>query len=243
MVCISDRPSMSFQPLPLLTLASLISLIILILLGNWQWARFAEKSSELIEQRVENEVRDIAVVVESPTGGAAIQIYGLIDGDSVWRRYVPGRINGIGEPVLVLYDATIGTERIPLGIFGLGTIRIDGLSNVFVRENRRGVFTPRNDPSRNIWYSFDGSNMISRYGYPISDQVRVVESKMVKVRRVTEPEVSTRVRNPYYGNDRVDDLPRERHLGYAITWWGMSIALIVIYLVFHYQQGRLKLNR
>jgi surfeit locus 1 family protein len=35
-------------------------------------------------------------------------------------------------------------------------------------------------------------------------------------------------------------LPPQRHFGYAITWWGLAIALIGVYLAFHYQKGRLR---
>jgi len=36
---------------------------------------------------------------------------------------------------------------------------------------------------------------------------------------------------------------RDDHLQYAITWFALAIALVVIYLVFHHQRGRLVLRR
>ena len=38
-------------------------------------------------------------------------------------------------------------------------------------------------------------------------------------------------------------LPPERHFGYAITWWGLAMALAGVYLAFHYQRGRLRFRR
>ena len=46
---------------------------------------------------------------------------------------------------------------------------------------------------------------------------------------------------PIGGQTRVD-IPND-HLQYAITWFGLGLALAVIYLVFHYQAGRLSFGR
>ena len=45
----------------------------------------------------------------------------------------------------------------------------------------------------------------------------------------------------YAARLRMDDsLPPQRHFGYAITWWGLAIALLAVYLAFHHQKGRLR---
>ena len=240
--CISIRLKiMFFRPLPILTIATVASLVILIVLGNWQWEKFSKKSDQ-VSTVAENVVEGIAVVVESPKGGDAVQVYGLIEGNSVWRRYVPGRINGVGDPVLVLYDATVGPDQVPLQVFGLGTLRIAGASNVFVRKDSRGFFTPRNDPQKNTWYWFDGTKMIERYGYPATATVKVVEREFITVRGSVNLQDQLVVKNPYYTPVTQDTLPRERHLGYALSWWGMAIALSIIYFAYHFRQGRLRVQ-
>lgn len=230
---------MFFKPLPILTIATVASLVILIVLGNWQWEKFSKKSDQ-VSSVAENVVEGIAVVVESPKGGDAIQVYGLIEGNSVWRRYVPGRINGVGDPVLVLYDATVGPDRVPLQVFGLGTLRIAGASNVFVRQGSSGFFTPRNDPQKNTWYWFNGTKMIERYGYPATQTVKVVEREFIEVKDSGNLRDKWTVKNPYYTPVPRDTLPRERHFGYALSWWGMAIALSIIYFAYHSRQGRLR---
>ena len=45
---------------------------------------------------------------------------------------------------------------------------------------------------------------------------------------------------PLGGETRIE-LPND-HLQYAITWFALAIALVVIYLVFHHQRGRLDLE-
>jgi len=46
---------------------------------------------------------------------------------------------------------------------------------------------------------------------------------------------------PLGGETRIE-LPND-HLQYAITWFLLALALVVIYLVFHHQHGRLVLPR
>jgi cytochrome oxidase assembly protein ShyY1 len=45
--------------------------------------------------------------------------------------------------------------------------------------------------------------------------------------------------NPFAHAPGVDPLPPARHLGYALTWYGLALVLIVIYLAYHISVGRL----
>ncbi|MGA0181704.1 MAG: SURF1 family cytochrome oxidase biogenesis protein [Candidatus Puniceispirillaceae bacterium] len=36
---------------------------------------------------------------------------------------------------------------------------------------------------------------------------------------------------------------RNAHLSYALTWYGIALALIGVYIAFHYQAGRLQFKR
>ena len=49
--------------------------------------------------------------------------------------------------------------------------------------------------------------------------------------------------NPFAGAAARDPLPPERHLGYAITWWGLAAALVGVYLAYHLRAGRLVVRR
>ena len=49
--------------------------------------------------------------------------------------------------------------------------------------------------------------------------------------------------NPYAKPNAGDPLPPERHLGYALTWWGLALALVVIYVIYHIRAGRLSFSR
>ena len=104
---------MTFRPLPVLSLFSLAALVILVLLGNWQYARYTEKLAQADAPKVAT-FSDVTVEIDRSNTGNAQQVYGIIDGEAVWRRYVPGRLDG--ELVLVLWDATSGTEPVPLAL-------------------------------------------------------------------------------------------------------------------------------
>jgi surfeit locus 1 family protein len=34
-------------------------------------------------------------------------------------------------------------------------------------------------------------------------------------------------------------MPPSRHVGYALTWFGLALTLIAVYLAFHHRAGRL----
>ena len=40
-----------------------------------------------------------------------------------------------------------------------------------------------------------------------------------------------------------DAMPPARHLGYALTWYGLAIVLLAIYFAYHMSVGRLALQR
>jgi surfeit locus 1 family protein len=66
--------------------------------------------------------------------------------------------------------------------------------------------------------------------------------------RIFEPEALIRtdtappepVENPFLRPEMEERLPPERHFGYALTWWGLAIGLIGVYLALHHQRGRLR---
>jgi surfeit locus 1 family protein len=50
------------------------------------------------------------------------------------------------------------------------------------------------------------------------------------------------VANPFALAPGADALPPARHLGYAITWYGLALVLIVIYFAYHVSVGRLSIR-
>ena len=73
---------MSFRPMPVLTLFTVLSLALLVWLGNWQYGRFLEKMA-LDKSEPEWTVIDGTVVP-----GSEAMVYSYIDAAAAWRRVV-----------------------------------------------------------------------------------------------------------------------------------------------------------
>lgn len=227
---------MTFRPMPVLTLLTLAGLVILVMLGNWQYARYSEKKAQA-DAPVDETFSDVSVEIDLGNPGNAQQVYGIIDGEAVWRRYLPGRIDG--ELVLVLWDATSGTEPVPLAIADAAAY--DRRANVFERPAQTGGLSGSSQPDRDLWYGFNGPAMLANLGYEAAGS-RVVESDELTIRLADDLSRARRTTNPYATLEGRDPLPPERHFGYALTWWGMAFALLGVYLAFHHAQGRLRLR-
>ena len=73
------------------------------------------------------------------------------------------------------------------------------------------------------------------------DGVPMVAGPIVMtVRNAADLNQSRLTGNPYAFSQPIDPLPPERHFGYALTWWGMALALIGVYVALHRSHGRLK---
>ena len=226
---------MTFKPMPILSVFTLVSLIILIVLGNWQYGRYSEKLNSEPEQQAQ--FSDVTVEIDTSNPGMAQQVYGIVDGEAVWRRYVPGRIDGQGDIVLVLWDATSGTVPVQLPISDTGPY--SRRANVFTRPPHKTSMSSASSPEENQWYGFDSAKLLARLGYEQSS-AQVVEPDLITLRLAEDASRSRRTDNPYAFERPRDPLPPERHFGYALTWWGLGAGLLVVYLAFHHSQGRLK---
>ncbi|MEO0549904.1 MAG: SURF1 family cytochrome oxidase biogenesis protein [Pseudomonadota bacterium] len=228
---------MTFRPMPVLTVLTLISLGILILLGNWQYDRYTEKMALWPLDEVIAEASVVTATVLYDAEQSAQQVYGVLDGEPVWRRYVPARLE-TGEVVFALWDATGGPEPVPLGLASLEP-EYRREANILTREVNRGAFANTDRPDENLWYTMNLPGMSERLAFdpPVT---RVVETPLVTVRKADDISRSRRTQNPYAFEKVRDPLPPQRHFGYALTWWGMAIGLIGVYLAFHHSSGRLR---
>ncbi len=86
---------------------------------------------------------------------------------------------------------------------------------------RPGQFASGNDPDTNQWYIFD-RNMMARALGTDPDQV---------LDRWARADLGLPA--------SLAQTPPARHLGYALTWFGLAAALIGVYLALHIARGRL----
>lgn len=221
---------MRFQPLPILTAVTVVSVIILIIFGNWQWGRYQEKMAG------RGSTPDWAEITGTPIPGTEQAVYAYTEGRAAWRDVIafdtadgvlilPRRIRFEVEPPELV--PTVPAE----------TLTLRGLWHPLPRRN---AFAAEDQPQFGIYYTFDPVRLAEALHPEIGARL---------IPRVFEPETllladtGTSVPNPMLQPGDSERLPPERHFGYAITWWGLAMALIGVYLAFHHQRGQLRFRR
>lgn len=227
------------------SILALVGLLILISLGNWQLRRKAWKA-ELIA-RVESRLnaaplgfQDLAARAE---GGGDIEYlpvrlsgrwlnsseihYFLPLGSEVgWHIISPLEVEGGG---IVFVDRGFVPNRFKepftrSSSFKEGQVNVTGLARRFETP---GLFTPTNDVISNQWYWRDGSAFYKTLkGYDGPQFLFMVDAK----------DNTGDGKWPKAGVTRVKF--QDKHLGYALTWYGLALTLIGVFCVFAFQRLR-----
>ena len=114
-----DSRKMTFRPMPVLTVLSLFSLVILYMLGSWQYQRYSEKIDRPVADEISETISSLEINLDLNHPGNIQQVYGFADSEPIWRRYVPGSLVSSGEPVLVMVEATGGAAPVKAAISSL----------------------------------------------------------------------------------------------------------------------------
>ena len=90
-------------------------------------------------------------------------------------------------------------------------------------------YVPENDPEAGFWFTLVPSQIVDYVGIPVlvitsyyADALRTSEVVTLPIGAKTELNL------------------RNAHLSYAMTWYGIALALVGVYGAFHYQAGRLR---
>ncbi len=233
------------------TLLSVAGLAILIGLGTWQLQRKAEKEAliERIEARRSGEPMALTAALEQQAADA-------LDYDrvTVTGRYIPGKIRFYYAPQPQLgpgYDVYQPLSYAPGKVVWVnrgfipervrsdkvqwrapeGEVTVTGTAR---RPAEPGTFTPENNVEGNVWYWRDLAGM-HRSAFP--DGAADYEAAPVFV--VQEPE--KRLSDIDRAQLRDEGWPRpgvsrlvifNRHLEYALTWYGLALTLVGVYAAF-----------
>jgi surfeit locus 1 family protein len=233
---------MHFRPLPLLTALAIPALAVLLTLGQWQWARFAEKRA--LDAAPAPAARPLADALrDGPADFAPVWVEG------VWRTRtvsVYAVQNGAaGARHFAVFDTALGpliAERgfVPAreaqrSLAAAGPARLEGVLRAPARAN---AFTPENDPERGVFYWPDTEAIAAALGAPPLATPLYLAPALVDPLGTGAP-----VPNPYADPRGANQLPADRHFGYALTWWGLAVALVGVYGALHWRSGRLRLRR
>ena len=226
---------MIFRPLPVLTVCSAVSLVILMWLGNWQYGRYAEKIAREAAGPVPWETAYISPEMPTP-----FSIRTVLDGKPVWKIVLPIETasDATRYAVIELVEGNDPPTFKPIEDYPLVGQTVEG---IFTSPLGPGNFTLAPNMEARAWYAFDGEAFSELLGVPPAAEVPLFEP--VELKYTDTRGIARLIRNPYADFYQGDPLPPQRHFGYAITWWGLAIALFVMYLVFHHSQGRLRFRK
>lgn len=225
---------MRFRPYPVLTLFTLVSLAILVMLGNWQYGRFSEKMA-LDETEPAWQQLDGRVVP-----GSEAMVYAYADGAASWRRVV-----AIDDGARVFFTTIELLYQVEPPVPCQGPSCGAGLKfearGLYKQPGSRNAFASEDRPAEGVFYAYSPKDLAGLLAADVAARVApdVFEPQTL---RLSENGRAQAGPNPFARLRMDDDLPPQRHFGYAITWWGLAIALLGVYLAFHYQKGRLRLR-
>ncbi|MGF1456341.1 MAG: SURF1 family protein [Alphaproteobacteria bacterium] len=240
-------PFIVFRPYPVLTVFSVLALALLLSLGQWQLERRIWKLDliEKLEARpalpavplhtLERDgLGDIASLEYRPVTlsgafdhGAEMPVFGHVGaGQPGYFIITPLKRDG-APPVLVNRGFVPMAFRDPATrAAGQVTGRVT-LTGLIRSPGRKGSFTPDNDPAAAQWYWRDWPAMAAWANVPDALPLFVDARESA-----TPPGGMPR------GGASVT-MPRNNHLGYAVTWFGFALCLIGVYGAYHAAHGRL----
>lgn len=226
---------MYFKPLPIMTVCSVIVLALLLWLGQWQWQRAGWKADliAVYEMQASQGVVDLETAFCSdgtqspnarikPSNAVSAQwlrVFGQsTDGRPGWRIFTaiaqPSCIEG---PLM----AETGFEDYNGNVELIDVLRIAEMSE------KKSAFSNTNSPDTNEWYWFDLEPMQLALFPENSD---TLNGKIILLANNGLPADLTQT-------------PPSKHIGYSLTWYGMAIALFVLYAAFHIRARRLSFGK
>lgn len=228
-----------FRPALWPTVLTVPALLVLLALGTWQMQRLAWKTNLI--QGMESRIS--APAVDLPVGALdvgeweyrRVRVSGRFLHDKEFHLLAVSRNGQHGYQIVTpLRRATdvvlvnrgwVPRERKEAATRPAGQVAGDvTIAGVVRKPWGQGLFVPDNDSARNLWFFGDAAAM--RRAAAISGPDLFVEA-------VAEPVPGGL---PVGGQTRLD-IPN-RHLQYALMWYGFAVALAAIYVLWHRRERR-----
>lgn len=212
-----------------------LGVLTLLGLGTWQVARLFEKraTNSLRAERLATPPASLPARLDDPAAWEfrRVQIRGTLRHER--ELYLPCRsqrgnegtcivvplIRAEGLPVIVNRGWVPPARKDPArrpNAQPAGEVTLDGVVRVAAQ---RTAFMPDNDPGRNVWFSYDLPAMARALDLPAVAPFYIEAA--------VDPQAPEGA--PLGGQTRFQ-LP-DNHLGYALTWYALAIALAVIFVL------------
>jgi surfeit locus 1 family protein len=240
---VPSKAQLGFRPMPVLSVLTVLCLAILLYLGQWQWEKFKLKSQPTLPVVAQAPVA-VTAALESPNPEYQTVI---VDGISDQRTLLIGAVQDsvrgfrlftpvILEAGMVFVDRGFVDEAALARIVEPPSqVRYTGVLRKGAKAN---AYTPDNDPAKNQWFWPDIPVMTRLLGLQ-SVPATSGRDYYVALSKVDPLGTGQTVDNPYASPQGANPIPAERHLGYALTWWGFGLALVGVYIGLHVRTGRL----
>lgn len=232
--------ALQFRPRLGPSLAALAALVVLVSLGSWQVERLRWKEG-LIAERTEQLAAPPAILPAQgdwPAWGfrrVAVrgtlrhdleQLFGASTHDGQLGHHVLTPLLRQGGAALLVDRGWVPVDRAHPAARRQGQVEgpvtITGIAR-YRGDDATGWFTPANQPEQAMWFSYD---------LPALEQAVGLALLPVVVEADDRP-------NP--GGLPIGGLTRialtNNHLQYAITWYGLALTLIAVYLAFSLRRG------
>jgi surfeit locus 1 family protein len=228
----TETIAMRFKPYPLMSLFTALSLALLMWLGAWQYGRFQQKMA------LQDVPPDWQTLAGDVVPGSEVVLYAYVDGDSAWHRLV-----AVDTGTNVYWTAIDLTYAVNPPVADQSPSAHAGLRflarGLYLARHGRHAFSASDAPTARVYQSFDARRLASHLPPALQPRVQpqIFEPETIRLIRVGKARTGT---NPLARLNPDGELPPQRHFGYALTWWGLGLALIGIYLVYHQKNGRLR---
>ena len=224
------------------TVFMIVGVAVLASLGTWQWQRLVWKQGLIaqIEARTKAPPMSLGEAMRRARAGEDME-YARVRVEGRWRRDqerlawapeagMPGwhiytlLVPSTGPAVVVNRGFVADTDRDPARRPEpeAGEVVVTGLVR---RPEKPGSFTPNNDVKGNKWYWRDLKGMVASMPAAAGKEVAPF---FLDAEKGTAPPPA-----PQGGVTRLE-LPNS-HLQYAVTWYGLALTLIGVYLAFVWQ--------
>lgn len=235
----SDGARRWFRPTLWPSVFTGIALIILVLLGNWQVHRLAWKTALLqqVALHMAAPPAPFPEVIANPDDWAyrRVTATGIFDHTHEIYLFSPGPKGGTGYQVIT----PLLRESAPPLLVNRGWVPSDhkdpatrragqlqgrvAVTGVIRFSGKANPFSPANRPDQDIWYVRDIPSMAKHLGLAVAPV-------MIEADNTPNPGGWP------LGGQTIVDIPNN-HLDYALTWYGLALVLLVIYVVYHWRRG------
>ena len=238
-----------FKPSLWLTIFTIQSFIILIVLGTWQVQRLGWKSDLISEYNNNFEKQPVTIdeVLKDSLNYKfrKVLVKGEFDNDKeiqlIGKTYEGNAGYHIITPFFLENNKIIYINRgwVPKKYikkesrgFSLisGETEIIGLIRM---PQKKGYFVPENEPDNGFWFTIKPTEI--KKHLKIDKETFIIKFYVDALRQ------EKKINLPIGIKEKINI--RNQHLSYAITWYSLAIVLMIIYISYHYSEGKLRIRK